>query len=77
MRRYCADLFGTFAENRESERIEAAADPENVGSTKVLQKAGFQKGEFKKGFYSRSSDEEGVKRDLQFFYIDRPSGVNV
>jgi ribosomal-protein-alanine N-acetyltransferase len=39
--------------NEKYDRLLAAADPENVASMRVLEKAGFEKGEYKVGFYER------------------------
>lgn len=52
-------------------RLLAHADPENNASNRVLEKAGFQKGEVKKGFYERAI-LVGVKSDLQSYYLERP-----
>jgi len=38
----------------------------------VLEKAGFQRGDYKKEFYVRAANEGGKKSDLQFFYLERP-----
>jgi len=49
------------------------ADPENIGSVRVLEKAGFQKGELVKDFHVRAVNEGGGKMsDMQFFYLERP-----
>ncbi|KAG4442045.1 hypothetical protein IFR05_002439 [Cadophora sp. M221] len=53
-------------------RLIAAADPENLGSTRILVKHGFIKGELKKAFYARAYLGGEVKSDLQYFYLDRP-----
>lgn len=58
-------------ENNDLMTLEAGADPENVGSMRVLEKAGFKKGELRKGFYKRAADETGKMRDLQWYYLDR------
>jgi [ribosomal protein S5]-alanine N-acetyltransferase len=39
---------------------------------RVLEKAGFQRGDYKKEFYVRAANEGGKKSDLQFFYLERP-----
>lgn len=59
-------------ENKDLMRLEAGADPENVGSMRVLEKAGFKKGELRKEFYKRAADETGKMRDLQWYHLDRP-----
>jgi RimJ/RimL family protein N-acetyltransferase len=53
-------------------RLLAHADPENVASNRVLEKAGFQKGEVKKGYYERSVFKGIRKSDLQSYYLERP-----
>lgn len=52
-------------------RLLAHADPENDASNRVLEKAGFQKGDVRKGFYERAI-LNGVKSDLQSYYLGRP-----
>ncbi|KAK2627113.1 hypothetical protein QTJ16_003079 [Diplocarpon rosae] len=59
--------------NQKYAQLFAAADPENLASTRILIKHGFKKGEYKKDFYARASLGGKVKSDLQFFYLDRPS----
>jgi hypothetical protein len=59
--------------NKDFDRIKAGADPENLGSTRVLEKAGFQKSEYKKDFYERGIYKDVRKSDLQFFFLMRPS----
>lgn len=58
-------------------RLEAAADPENRASTRVLERAGFQKGEYRKEFYVRAVNDvagkTAKKSDLQFFSLERPA----
>ena len=64
--------------NKKYDRLFAAADPENKASLRVLEKAGFQKGEYRKAFYERGV-LGGKKSDLQCVYLLRPatSGVQV
>jgi ribosomal protein S18 acetylase RimI-like enzyme len=64
--------------NKKYDRLLAAADPENKASLRVLEKAGFQKGEYRKDFYERRV-LGGKKSDLQCVYLLRPatSGVQV
>jgi ribosomal-protein-alanine N-acetyltransferase len=50
----------------------AYADPENVASNRVLEKAGFQKGEVRKAFYERAVFKGARKSDLQGYYLERP-----
>lgn len=57
--------------HKDEDRIIAAADTENIGSLRTLEKAGFVKDEIRVGFYERGC-EPGVKRDLQFFHLPRP-----
>ena len=57
--------------NMKYDRILAAADPENGASMRVLEKAGFQKGEYRKDFYSRACMGE-KKSDLQCYFLERP-----
>lgn len=63
-------LFG--AENKKYNEICAFADPDNKGSTRVLEKAGFQKGVLLKDRYSRAYLDKKVKSDLQGFSLTRP-----
>jgi ribosomal-protein-alanine N-acetyltransferase len=49
----------------------AYADPENNASNRVLEKAGFQKGDVRKGFYERAMHSGAKKSDLQSYYMDR------
>lgn len=64
--------------NMKYDRLLAAADPENKASLRVLEKAGFQKGEYRKDFYERGV-LGGKKSDLQCVYLLRPatSGAQV
>jgi RimJ/RimL family protein N-acetyltransferase len=57
--------------NEKYDKLLAGADPANWGSLRVLEKAGFQKGEYKKGVYERAV-LGGEKSDLQYFYLERP-----
>ncbi|RDL36489.1 uncharacterized protein BP5553_05841 [Venustampulla echinocandica] len=68
------DLFWKWDAMKSSTRLIAAADSENKGSLRVLEKAGFIKDRYEKEFYERAIDQGkgGKKRDLQFFYLDRP-----
>jgi len=58
--------------NTKYDKLIAAADPGNPASLRILEKAGFQKGEYKKDFYERVVDGLVIKGDLQFFYLPRP-----
>ncbi|PBP23654.1 hypothetical protein BUE80_DR005352 [Diplocarpon rosae] len=58
--------------NQKYAQLFAAADPENLASTRILIKQGFKKGEYKKDFYARACLGGEVRSDLQFFYLDRP-----
>lgn len=60
--------------NEKYDRLLAAVDPENVASMRVLEKAGFEKGEYKVGFYERGC-LAGKKSDLQCFYFERPRNL--
>lgn len=62
--------------NKKYAQMLAAADPENTASTRILIKHGFQKGAYKKDYYTRSCLGGEVKSDLQFFYLDRPREVD-
>jgi hypothetical protein len=64
--------------NMKYDRLLAAADLENKASLRVLEKAGFQKGEYRKDFYERGV-LGGKKSDLQCVYLLRPatSGAQV
>lgn len=67
-----ADILAGI-ENQEFTRLEAGADPENVGSVRVLEKAGFQRGELVRDFHVRAVNEGGGKMsNMQFFYLERP-----
>lgn len=57
--------------NRKYDKLLAGADSENMASQRVLEKAGFKKGEFKKEFYERAT-LGGRKGDMQFYYLERP-----
>ncbi|PVH76269.1 acyl-CoA N-acyltransferase [Cadophora sp. DSE1049] len=65
-------MFWESEENKGFMRLEAGADPENVGSVRVLEKAGFQRGEYVRDFHVRAVNEGGKMSDMQFFYLDRP-----
>ena len=57
--------------NKKYDRLLAGADSENKVSQRVLEKAGFKKGEFKRGVYERAT-LGGRKGDMQFYYLERP-----
>lgn len=61
--------------NEKYDRLSAGADPENQASQKVLLKAGFVKGELRKGVYQRAS--KSVVGDLQYFYFERAKASGV
>lgn len=61
--------------NKKYDRLLAGADPENKASQRVLEKAGFKKGEFKRGFYERAT-LGGRKGDMQFYYLERPRSLD-
>lgn len=63
----CAGAIG----NDKYTRLLAFVDPENIPSIKTLERAGFQRGEYRKEFYERGC-QPGVKRDLQGFFLERP-----
>jgi hypothetical protein len=54
------------------DKITGHADPRNGASLRVLEKAGFTKGEYKKAIGERSA-YPGVKTDLQAYYFNRPT----
>jgi ribosomal-protein-alanine N-acetyltransferase len=58
--------------NTKYDKLIAAADPRNPASLRILEKAGFEKGEYKTDFYERVVDGLAIKGDLQFFYLPRP-----
>jgi RimJ/RimL family protein N-acetyltransferase len=58
--------------NAKYDKLIAAADTGNPASLKILEKVGFQKGEYKADFYERIVDGLVIKGDLQFFYLPRP-----
>ena len=57
--------------NKKYDRLLAGADSENKASQRVLEKAGFKKGGFKREFYSRAT-LGGRKGDMQFYFLERP-----
>lgn len=57
------------------DQLRAAADPENLASTRILLKHGFLKSAYKKDFYARAYLGGEVKSDMQCFYLDRPVEV--
>ena len=57
--------------NKKYDRLLAGADAENKASQRVLEKAGFKKGEFRREFYARTT-LGGRKGDMQFYYLERP-----
>ncbi|KUJ23264.1 uncharacterized protein LY89DRAFT_177406 [Mollisia scopiformis] len=67
------DMFWAAEENKKYDKLFAKADPENLASMNVLQKAGFKKGLLFKDGYSRASlRDKKLKSDLQGFYVPRP-----
>lgn len=67
------DMFWGDGEDKPLTRLTAGADPENIGSIRVLEKAGFTKGEYVKDFHVRGvNDGSGVMSDMQFFVLERP-----
>ncbi|KAK0105106.1 hypothetical protein ONS96_004509 [Cadophora gregata f. sp. sojae] len=68
------NMFWAAEENKDFTRLEAGADPENIGSVRVLEKAGFRKGEYVEEFHVRAVNEGGKMSDMQFFYLERPVG---
>ena len=58
--------------NKGYDELLAAADPVNKASGRILEKAGFQKGEYRTGFYELVVDGVVIKGDLQCFYLSRP-----
>lgn len=63
----------TLAENKKYNDIFANADPENLASVRVLEKAGFRKGILIKNRYSRAYLGKEVMSNLQGFYLARPN----
>jgi hypothetical protein len=61
--------------NGKYDRLLAGADSENKASQRVLEKAGFKKGEFKRAFYERAT-LGGRKGNMQFYYLERPKCSN-
>ena len=59
-------------ENNAHDKMLAAADPENKASTRLLEKFGFQKAEYKENFYERELNGEVIKCHMQCFYLERP-----
>lgn len=67
-----AEAFGMW---KELERVEAMADTENVGSQRVLEKAGFRR----EGVLGRYLVLKGEVRDMVMFSVvstDFSAGVN-
>ena len=60
-----------LTENAKYDKLLAAADTKNGASQRVLEKAGFSKGELKIGAYEMAATP-GVKSDLQFYFLERP-----
>jgi ribosomal-protein-alanine N-acetyltransferase len=59
-------------EYKQYDRMSGHADPANIASNRVFQKAGAVKGEYKKELYERGSNP-GVKLDLQEYVFERPT----
>jgi RimJ/RimL family protein N-acetyltransferase len=51
----------------------AKIDPENVGSERVVQKAGFRRGEVVDGGYVKGGDG-GVEKEQVWWSLERPVG---
>ncbi|KAH7336268.1 GNAT domain-containing protein [Rhexocercosporidium sp. MPI-PUGE-AT-0058] len=66
------DMWWGLGVSQKYTRLAAAADPDNIASTRILLKHGFIKGEYKKDYYARAFLGGEVKSDLQHFYLDRP-----
>ncbi|KAH8595521.1 GNAT domain-containing protein [Bisporella sp. PMI_857] len=67
------ELYWTLDGNVDEPVIRAFADPENLASMRVLQKAGFVKGYFLAAQYVRAINlESGKRSSLQGFYMGRP-----
>jgi RimJ/RimL family protein N-acetyltransferase len=66
-------LFWALDERRNFSFLVGRADPENLASTRVLQKFGARKGILLKGIWKRNGEEH--ERDLQCWNIDRPAIV--
>jgi hypothetical protein len=55
----------------------AFADPENVASCRVLEKAGFKKGKLFENMYTRAVHKESRKRsNLQYFWVAGPNATD-
>ncbi|KAF4637242.1 hypothetical protein G7Y89_g835 [Cudoniella acicularis] len=69
------ELFWKLDANKKYNRLIAAADPENKASTRVLEIAGFQKGEYKKDFYERgvNIDKMGFDAETPRLWLERVS----
>lgn len=66
-------LYWTLPERKEMKYLVAKAVPENIASTKIIQRAGARKGELLKERYGRFGDGEGTKKmDANCWYLDRP-----
>ncbi|MBV36843.1 MAG: hypothetical protein CMP47_15545, partial [Rickettsiales bacterium] len=66
------EMWWALQVSQKYDRLIAAADPENLASTRILVKHGFVKGEYKKEIYARACLGGEVKSDLQYFYLERP-----
>jgi hypothetical protein len=50
----------------------AASEPEHEASMGLLEKVGFKKSEFKKGFYEWAINGGLAKSELQYWYLEQP-----
>ncbi|KAM3075286.1 Acetyltransferase (GNAT) domain [Clarireedia jacksonii] len=69
-------MFWELEEYKSFPRLGAGVDPENHGSRRVLEKAGFREGELKKEEYERAVDRGSGKRkksDIRVMWVERPS----
>lgn len=66
-------LFWAMEERRDVSLLVGKADPENLASTRILQKCGARKGEHLKGIWSKKlEDGQEQKRDFICWILDRP-----
>jgi RimJ/RimL family protein N-acetyltransferase len=64
-------LFWSQEERKQIKQLVAKIDAGNVPSQKIIQRVGAVKAGVLKEWYSRAVDR-GVKRDIEYWFIDRP-----
>jgi RimJ/RimL family protein N-acetyltransferase len=69
------ELFWSLEGRRQVKQLVAKVDPANVASLRIIKRVGAVQGGVLKEWYARPIDN-GVKRDIDFWFIDRP-GVTI